>query len=126
MSPRALNAGSTFDTVRRRYDEWRDSAPPVHRRPVRSRPSGPTTGTNMSKRILTGIGVGTGFVLLVLAGLAFWASASWSGYGREGAATGYAVVGFFLTIAGIGGALATWYHNFRVLDPNRRPSHAHH
>lgn len=125
MTRKSLNAGSTFETVRRRYDEWQQMKPPVQRR-ARPQPSGPTTGSTMSKMILTGIGVGTGLVLLVLAGLSFWAAASWGGYAHQGASTGYTVVGVFLTIAGIGGALATWNHNFRVLDPNRRASHSHH
>ncbi len=77
----------------------------------------------MSKVVLTVIGVGIGLTLLVLAGIAFWTAAWWSDFERSGAVVGYSVVGFFLTIAGLGAVIGTWNHIFRVLDPARAPVH---
>lgn len=79
----------------------------------------------MSKIVLTAIGMGIGLTLLVLAAVSFWVSAWWWGYDRSGAGTGYAIVGFFLIVAGLGATIGTWNHLFRVLDPNRAPA-AHH
>ena len=75
----------------------------------------------MSRMIPAAIGIGLGVLLLALAGLSFYTAGSWAEFGRDGAQTGYALAGVFLTIAGLGGIVATWNHNFRVLT--RRPSH---
>jgi len=77
----------------------------------------------MSRLVFTAIGVGIGFVLLLLAVYAFFTASYWSGFGRDGAAVGYTLVGVFLLIAGGGGIIATWNHNFRVLV---RPTSNHH
>jgi hypothetical protein len=116
----------TFDTIRSRYDTWAENRPP---RPVEAyedwTPRGPEPQISMSKMILTAIGVGIGLVLLILAGIAFWSAAWWSDAGREPVVIGYIATGVFLLVSGLGGILATLNHNFRVLDPNRRPP-AHH
>ncbi len=69
----------------------------------------------MSRTVHAAIGMGIGVVLLALAGYAFSTSGYWGGFDRDGAQVGYALAGFFLLIAGGGGILATWNHNFRVV-----------
>jgi hypothetical protein len=117
----------TFDTVRSRYDTWAENRPP---RPVASyedwTPHGPEPEISMGKMITTAIGVGVGLLLLILAALAFYTASNWAAFGREPAVIGYTLAGCFLIVAGVGGILATLNHNFRVLDPNRRPAHGHH
>ena len=75
----------------------------------------------MPRMIAATIGFGIGAILLALAAYAFFTSAFWGSFGRDGAQVGYFVAGVFLLIAGIGGILATYNHNFRVLV--RRPIH---
>lgn len=110
---------ATYGKVRRKFEEWREIAAskPL---PARVLPSGPyvpepETHSEMGKTIFTAIGVGIGLTLLALAAFAFYTAASWADLNRDGAATGYNLVGFFLLVAGIGGIAATWNHNFRVL-----------
>lgn len=110
----------TYDRVGKKYEEFLEiqASKPVLQRtlpPQRPYSPEPHSGADMGRLIFTGIGVGIGVLLLALAALAFWRAAVWGDFARSGAATGYAVVGFFLTIAGIGGMLATLNHNFRVL-----------
>ncbi|HEX8831983.1 MAG TPA: hypothetical protein VF705_12495, partial [Longimicrobium sp.] len=62
-----------------------------------------------------GVGVGTGALLLGLAAIAYYASTTWAGIDRSGSALAYALVGIFLTIAGLGASLGTLNHIFRVL-----------
>lgn len=124
MSRDSKAGAHTFEQIRGQYDEWAESRPPIPRR-ERPRSTGPTLGDTMGKYIFTAIGVGTGILLLTIAAYTFWSAALWVGYARNGAATGYFVTGFFLLIAGVGCILATWNHNFRVLDPDRAPA-AHH
>jgi hypothetical protein len=76
----------------------------------------------MARLVVASIGIGTGVILLALAGFAFYTANYWASFGRDGAAVGYTLVGFFLLVAGGGGALATWNHHFRVL---RRSDHTH-
>ena len=119
----------TYDGVRRKYDEWlqiQASKPvvapvraPRIKRPMKPQPA----GGDMSRMVFASIGIGIGVVLLLLAGFAFWTATQWAGYGRDGAAVGYYLVTFFLTVAGVGGIAATWNHNFRVLV---RPPQRHH
>lgn len=117
----------TFDTIRSRYDDWAANRPP---RPVAAyedwTPHGDEPTISMGKIILTAIGVGTGVLLLAFAAFAFWSASQWGDFGREAASIGYMVVGCFLIVAGVGAIWATLNHNFRVLDPNRRPAHGHH
>jgi hypothetical protein len=69
----------------------------------------------MSRMVGAAIGFGIAVTLLALAAYAFYTSAYWGSFGRDGAQVGYFLAGVFLLIAGAGGALATWNHNFRVL-----------
>ena len=70
----------------------------------------------MGRTVFAAIGIGIGAILLLLAIFAFVTAAKWGGLGQDGAAVGYTLVGFFLTLAGIGGILSTYNHNFRVLN----------
>ncbi|MGI9181246.1 MAG: hypothetical protein ACR2H9_12210 [Longimicrobiaceae bacterium] len=125
MSRPRKGRAETFDKIEAKYEQWESAQPPP---PPSERAYAVQhlTGGAMSKVVLTAIGMGIGFTLLVLAAVAFWNSAWWWGYDRDGAGTGYAIVGVFLVIAGLGATIGTWNHIFRVLDPNRAPSHAAH
>lgn len=109
----------TFGTVRARYQDWFGSG---GRRPLPGRTisegrhdsDSQASGGDMSKMIGTATGVGIGIVLLVLAAISYRNAGWWNGMGRDGATVGYAVIGFFLTVAGLGAVLATLNHNFRV------------
>ncbi len=109
----------TQRTVRGRYQAWfgRGDRGTLPGRTIASDddhyPSA-SEGAGMSKTVLMGIGVGIGLVLLLLAALSYGNAASWGGLGRDGAAVGYTLVGFFLTIAGLGAILATLNHNLRA------------
>jgi hypothetical protein len=109
----------TYEKIREQYDDWTElmARKPVqpHAYPPRSH-SEPEPESDMSKWVFTAIGVGIGVMLLALAAFSFWTASQWAGYARNGAFTGYTLVGIFLTIAGVGGILATWNHNFRVLE----------
>lgn len=117
----------TFDTVNRRFEQWdetRERKPYRRsRRPVEAKSAGTS---DRSRYIFAAIGIGIGLTLLALALVAFYTAWQWNNVARDGATTGYLVVGFFLTIAGLGGVISSWNHNFRVLDPNRRSAPAHH
>jgi hypothetical protein len=126
MRRRRDGAESTFETVRARYDAWAASRPPRPAYDASWSPREPEPPLAMGKLVLTAIGVGTGVVLLALAGYAFYSAAWWADAGREPAAIGYATVGVFLIVAGVGAIAATLNHMFRVLDPNRRAAPAHH
>ena len=78
----------------------------------------------MSRTIQALIGFGIAALILALAAYAFVTASYWGSYGRDGAQVGYIVVGVFLSIAGLGGAIGVWNHNFRVLV--RPPSSHHH
>jgi len=122
---------STYGRVRRKFDEWEDiqaNRPPPPRVIAPRRPYTPEPGTEseMGKSLFAGIGFGIGALLLLLGVLTLATAASWSGYGRDGAAVGYTVAGLFLLLSGIGGMAATWNHNYRVLpEAHRRQGHAH-
>lgn len=123
---RSQGGDRTFDTIRSRYDTWAENRP---ERPVSDEPwtpYQPEPGLSMGRMIPLAIGVGTGVILLALAAFALYTAFWWAGNGREPATIGYTLTGVFLIVAGIGGILATLNHNLRVLDPSRKPAHAHH
>ena len=76
----------------------------------------------MSRNVFAAIGIGIGVILLALSAFAFYTASSWAAFDRDGAAVGYTLVGIFLLIAGAGGIVATWNHNFRVLT-RANPTH---
>lgn len=109
----------TFGTVRGRYRDWfggrdRGSLPGRVIADDYDHPGAGAGGGEMSKMVLLAIGVGTGLALLALAALSFANAASWGDIARDGAAVGYAVVGLFLLIAGLGAIVSTWNHLFRA------------
>ena len=111
----------TYGRIRDKYDEYVDirASKPERPRPTREveqRSYTPESGSHdMGRTVFAAIGIGIGFLLLVLSGTAFYAASTWADVGRDGASTGYTIVGFFLLLAGVGGMIATWNHNYRVL-----------
>ena len=115
----------TYGRIREKYDAWMQNEA---ERPERDRlrrvdhyEHVPQGSSEMSRLIPAVIGFGIAVLLLALAGYAFYTSGFYGDHVRDGAQTGYAVVGVFLLIAGIGGLFAVYNHNFRVLT--RPPSH---
>lgn len=110
----------TFGTVRGRYKDWfgagdRGFLPGrTEGNDDYERPGSGAGGGEMSKMVLLAIGVGLGLTLLALAAFSFTNAGQWGGIARDGAAVGYSLVGFFLTIAGLGAVFATWNHLFRA------------
>jgi len=118
----------TYGKIRQQYDEWvemEENRPERdHLRRTDTFTYEPAEGnTDMSRLVFAGIGIGLGVVLLLLSAYAFHTASYWAGFGRESAQVGYILVGFFLLVAGLGGIIATWNHNFRVLV--RPPQHHH-
>jgi hypothetical protein len=115
----------TYSRVRRQYDAWVE-AEAIRPERDRLRRVDPYTyrvpgSSDMSRYVFSAIGIGLGVILLALAGYSFYTASYWAGFGRDGARVGYIVTGIFLLIAGFGGIIATWNHNFRVLV--RPPTH---
>jgi hypothetical protein len=113
----------TYGSIHKRYDAWQESEAQGESRPRLRRSAGDDhtdspldEGTSeMTRTIQAAIGICIGLALLALAALAFSNAAYWGEVGRDGAKVGFRLAGFFLTVAGLGGILATWNHNFRVL-----------
>jgi hypothetical protein len=111
----------TYGRIGKQFDEYAEIAAskPVAaapRRVVTQKPYVPAPQeAEMGRTVFAAIGIGIGLLLLLLAVLAFATAAKWSGLGRDGAAVGYTLVGVFLTLAGVGGILSTYNHNYRVL-----------
>ncbi|HEX2094301.1 MAG TPA: hypothetical protein VHG28_18000 [Longimicrobiaceae bacterium] len=114
---KSASGDSTFRTVRDRYQGWfggrdrgflpgRTIADDHHELAAGG-------GKPMNRMVLMGIGGGIGLVLLALAMLSFVTAGRWSDIARDGAEVGYTLIGFFLTVAGLGSIIATWNHNFR-------------
>ena len=115
---RNREAENTWDSIRARYRDYQTIARP---RRAAWRPYSTSTqgGSGMDKTIALAAGIGTGLLLLVLAGVAFWAAAQWGAAARDGAVVGYTVTGICLLVAALGALLGTANHIFRVLNPNR-------
>jgi hypothetical protein len=121
VSRKGDRASETFASVRRRADAYERTGAylPYHEAAVRDHEERGILGTGMrgesvSKIVLMAIGGGIGLVLLVLAALSFVTAGRWNEAVRDGATTGYLVIGVFLTAAGIAAIAGTWNHNFRV------------
>ncbi len=102
----------TGESVRDRFQQWRDANP---------RPSSPSAiaipeiPDSVARIGATLVGLGIGALLLVLAATVYYASSTWAGIDRGGAVVAYFLTGVFLTVAGLGCILAVLNHNFRVL-----------
>lgn len=120
------DAGGTFRSVRERYNRWEGHEPPRRRAAgIGSVLDNVAISDEAIRMVGLALGVGTGLLILALAALAFYTAWQWGEIHRDGAATGYTLVGFFLTVSGVGAVLATLNHNYRVLNPNRATA-AHH
>ncbi len=119
------NDSSSHRAVSQKFDEFQEikPTPPPGKRAYSH---GAETALLMvtSRPVAVVVGFGVSLLLLALAVYVFSAAMAWSGVDRSGARVGYTLVGFFLTVAGTGGLLATWNHNFRL--PNKQQAPAHH
>jgi hypothetical protein len=104
--------GDTMDTVRGRFRDWNEANPRPRSRSAIAMPELPESAARM---LGLAVGVGTGVLLLLLAGTAFYAATTWGAVERGGANVAYTLAGLFLTIAGLGAIAATLNHLFRVL-----------
>lgn len=111
----------TYAKVHAKFEEWEDNRPPPRRR--RFVPSRALVSEGVERAAYAAVGIGISLLLLLLSATAFYAAYTWAGIARNGALVGYTVVGFFLLVAGLGGAIATWNQVYRL--PNQRPA-AHH
>jgi hypothetical protein len=119
---------NTYESVGDKFDEFAEiksarPEPEPRGLPPQRPYAPPQQDSDIGRTIFAAIGIGIGIILLILAIVAFVTAARWSDLDRSGAAVGYTLVGFFLTIAGVGGIIATYNHNFRVLV---RPPGPHH
>lgn len=109
----------TYGAIREKYDAWVDNEARrpkrAHLRRANGYSTAPQEDSDMSRMVFAAIGIGIGVVLLGLAAYAFSRAAYWGSFGQDGAQVGFTLVGVFLSIAGLGGIIATWNHNFRVL-----------
>ncbi|HET6230795.1 MAG TPA: hypothetical protein VFE05_12050 [Longimicrobiaceae bacterium] len=111
-------------TVRDRYREWREQNPAPEPESAMSFSEGlplPELSEATGRVVFTAVGALIGLFLLVLAGTAFAAARSWGEIDRGGAWVGYGASALFLTIAGLGGIVASYNHNYRVMT--RAPEH---
>lgn len=104
----------TYSEVRRKFRDWHDNRPPPPRRRRRYVPSAPALSPAVARPLFTALGAGIGLLLLLLAAISFYAASTWGAIARDGAAVGYAVIGFFLAVAGFSAIVASWNHNYRV------------
>ena len=102
----------TMDTVRGRFRDWNEANPRPRGRSAIAMPELPESAARM---LGMAVGVGTGVLLLLLAGTAFYAAGTWGEIGRGGANVAYTLAGLFLSVAGLGAIGATLNHVFRVL-----------
>lgn len=117
------NDSSSHRAVSQKFDEFQEirPTPPPGKRAYSH---GAETALLMvtSRPVAVIVGFGVSLLVLALAAYAFSAAVAWAGVNRAGARVGYTIVGFFLTLAGTGGLLATWNHNFR-LPKQQAPAH---
>lgn len=105
---------SSYKSVSDRFDSWSAANPRPKSKSALGFPD-VNIPEGVIRAIALAVGLGVGALLLVLAATAYYASATWSAIDRSGAGLAYALVGVFLTIAGLGAALGTLNHIFRVL-----------
>jgi hypothetical protein len=121
VSRKGDRASETFESIRRRADAYEQTGAylPYHEAAVQDHQERGILGTgvpggDVSRIVVMAIGGGFGLMLLVFAALSFAAASRWNDAVRDGAATGYMVVGVFLFFAGLAAIVGTWNHNFRV------------
>ncbi|MBD0319031.1 MAG: hypothetical protein ICV87_01760 [Gemmatimonadetes bacterium] len=112
---------SSYKSVSDRFDSWSAANPRPKSKSALGFPE-VNIPEGVVRTLALAVGLGVGALLLVLAATAYYASSTWGAVDRSGAALAYALVGLFLTIAGLGASLGTLNHIFRVL---RAPA-AHH
>lgn len=108
----------TEATVQGRYRDWRGENPAPASESALSFRDGlplPELSEETGRVVFTAVGVGIGLLLLALAGLAFRTASSWAAVGRDGAQVGFILVGCFLLVAGLGGIISAYNHNYRVM-----------
>jgi hypothetical protein len=117
------NDSSSHRAVSQKFDEFQEikPTPPAGKRAYSH---GAESALLMvtSRPVAVVVGFGVSLLVLALAAYAFSAAVSWARVDRSGARVGYTIVGFFLTVAGVGGLLATYNHNFR-LPKQGAPAH---
>lgn len=118
MAQQSDSGDRTQETVRGRFQAWREQNP-APRSP--SALGFPEVSEGVEKALGMAVGFGAGALLLVLAATCLYAAGTWGAVERSGAQVAYAAAGFFLLISGGGAILATWNHAFRVLG--RPPAH---
>ena len=103
---------STYRSVSERHDSWSAANPRPRSRSALGFPEvNIPEGVVRAAALAAGLGIGA---LLLLAGTAYYASGTWFEIERSGAGVAYALMGLFLTIAGLGSSLGTLNHVFRV------------
>lgn len=116
----------TYQSARGQFDRWSDANPPQRRGSALAWPEDglpvPELSEGTARVVFTGVGLGIGLLMLVLAVLSFVAMGRWAAIDRDGAATGYALPVVFLAVSGLGCIAATLNHQFRVA----RGGGAHH
>ena len=105
---------STYGSVKDRFDSWSAANPRPKSRSALGIPE-IDIPEGVVRTFALAVGLGTGALLLGLAGIAYYASGTWAEVDRSGSALAYLLVGIFLTIAGLGASLGTLNHVFRVL-----------
>jgi hypothetical protein len=108
----------TDASIKERYQGWRSENPAPASESALSFRDGlpvPELSEETGRVVFTVIGVGIGLLLLALSALAFRTAAGWAAVGRDGAQVGYILVGCFLLIAGLGGIISAYNHNYRVM-----------
>ena len=105
---------SSYGSVRQRFDSWSEANPRPKSRTALGFPD-IEVPESVIRTVALLVGVGTGLLLLALAATAYYAASTWAAIDRSGAALAYALVGLFLTVAGLAASLGTLNHLFRVL-----------
>lgn len=114
MTRESVTGDRTHDSVRDRFRQWRDDNPEPHSDSALGLPI-PELSDEAERLLALIVAVGLGLTLLALAAVCYTAAGSWARIDRGGAAVGYSLTAFFLTVAGLGAIFATLNHHFRVL-----------
>ena len=117
------NNSDSHQSASRKFDEFATIKPQPKRGKAAYSLAAETVLLSVTSRpVAVLVGFGVGVLLLALALYAFMVAARWADVARDGAQVGYNIVGFFLTVAGVGALAATYNHNFRLPGRNT-PAH---